>query len=225
MERKQFTFYESFYRAIRKIKSKTARADILDAICAYALYGTIPDEDSIRPEAVIMIEMARPVLDAARKKAEGAVGKDGDKTQEGQGKDKSRTKVRAGKDGEKEKEMEKEKELEVETERKCARPGVREDFDAFWREYPKKLEKDQAWAEFQRVEEDLQVLLDALAGHKRSGRWLEEGGRYIPRAAQWLKQRLWLEKLAQSNDKVPMGPSGELGEAELAAIRMMLAEG
>ena len=41
--RTQFTFYESFYKAISRIKKKADRADAYDAICKYALTGIEPD--------------------------------------------------------------------------------------------------------------------------------------------------------------------------------------
>ena len=37
-ERKQFTMYESIYKALQRIRKKPDRADAYDAICAYALY-------------------------------------------------------------------------------------------------------------------------------------------------------------------------------------------
>lgn len=70
MERKQFTFYESFYRAVHRIKKKSDRADAYDAICAYALYGDEPDLGALSDAAAIAFELSKPNLDASRKKAE-----------------------------------------------------------------------------------------------------------------------------------------------------------
>lgn len=69
MERTQFTFYESFSRAIGRIKKKADRADAYDAICAYALYGTEPDIDKLSDAAAIAFELIKPNLDASRRKA------------------------------------------------------------------------------------------------------------------------------------------------------------
>lgn len=69
MERKQFTFYESFSSAIRRIKNKAARCDAYDAIVLYALHGQEPDMDHIADAAAIAFELAKPVLDSSRKKA------------------------------------------------------------------------------------------------------------------------------------------------------------
>ena len=69
-ERSQFTFYDSFYRSISRIKKKADRADAYDAIVAYALLGTEPDLDSLPDAAAIAFEVIRPNLDASRRKSE-----------------------------------------------------------------------------------------------------------------------------------------------------------
>ena len=70
MERTQFTFYESFYRSMCRIRKKADRADAYDSIVAYALYGTEPDMDKLPDSAAIVFELARANLDASRRKAE-----------------------------------------------------------------------------------------------------------------------------------------------------------
>lgn len=69
MDRTQFTFYESFAKAILRIKKKADKADAYDAIVAYALYGIMPDLDAMSPIAAIVFEGAKPNLDASRQKA------------------------------------------------------------------------------------------------------------------------------------------------------------
>ena len=215
MERKQFTFYGSFYRAMRKIKSKTVRADIFDAICAYALMGEMPDEDLIHPTALAIFEMARPVLDTAREKAlSGCIGgrkQTGSKSQA--------NKKQAGSKSEEEKETEKENEIEIERDSVRAR----ECFDIFWNEFPKKTDKQRAWMEFQSVDVPLEVLRDGLRRQKMSQQWLDQGGRFVPKAADWLRDRRWEDQLPDGG-KAVMGCSQQLGEAELAAIQKMLQE-
>ena len=68
-ERKQFTFYLSIFKALRKIKKKPDRADAYDAICAYALFGEEPDLEKLPDSVSIAFELIRPVLDASRRKA------------------------------------------------------------------------------------------------------------------------------------------------------------
>lgn len=67
--RSQFTFYDSFYRALSRIKKKADRADAYDAIVTYALTGVEPDLDKMPDSAAIAFEVIKPNLDASRKKA------------------------------------------------------------------------------------------------------------------------------------------------------------
>lgn len=70
MQRTQFTFYESFFKAISRIKKKQDRADAYDMICAYALYQKEPDLDTASDAVAIAFELLRPVLDKAKERAE-----------------------------------------------------------------------------------------------------------------------------------------------------------
>lgn len=64
--RDSFIFYRSFYQSIRKLPAKD-KAEIFDAICAYALDGE-EIELSIIPEALFTV--IKPNLDANRRKWE-----------------------------------------------------------------------------------------------------------------------------------------------------------
>ena len=70
MNRKQFTFYKSFCDGIARIKNKAARCDAYEAIINYALNGVEPDLDKMPDAAATAFILARPVLEASRKKAE-----------------------------------------------------------------------------------------------------------------------------------------------------------
>lgn len=133
--RSQFTFYESYAKAVARIKRAADRAQAYDAIVNYALYGTLPDLDSL-PEAVaIVFELSKPTLDSSRKKAEsgraGGRGKQAESEDNGEANDKqTESKGEAtGKQGEgasekeKEKENEKEGEIEKEKEDECPPPS------------------------------------------------------------------------------------------------------
>lgn len=112
--RKQFTFYESFYNALCRIKKKTDRADAYDMICAYALHQIDPDLENASDAVAIAFELLRPVLDKAKEKAES--GKQGASKREAnreQTASKPQAPEKLGetvseKEGEKEKEEEKE---------------------------------------------------------------------------------------------------------------------
>lgn len=70
MQRTQFTFYESFFKAITRIKKKQDRADAYDMICSYALYQIEPDLDSVPDAVAIAFDLLRPVLDKAKERSE-----------------------------------------------------------------------------------------------------------------------------------------------------------
>lgn len=114
--RTQFTFYESFFKAISRIKKKADRADAYDIICAYALFQIEPDLDSVSDAVAIAFELLRPVLDKAKEKAES--GKKGGSKPEANGKQ-TGSKPEANRKVEEtanKKEREREKEVEVEKE-------------------------------------------------------------------------------------------------------------
>lgn len=113
--RTQFTFYESFYKAISRIKKKADRADAYDIICSYALFQEEPDLDSVSDAVAIAFELLRPVLDKAREKAEN--GKNGGSKPKANGKQ-TESKPEANRNLEQAvSKKEKEKEVEVEIEK------------------------------------------------------------------------------------------------------------
>ena len=65
--RNQFTFYRSYFDAIQELP-KEDQADIILAVCAYALYETEPK--GLQPAASMAFKLIRPTLDSGRKKAE-----------------------------------------------------------------------------------------------------------------------------------------------------------
>ena len=69
MERNQFTFYKSFQKSIKKIKSAKHRAIAYDAICDFALDGVYPDFDKLPDIVSVALEAIIPVLESGRKKA------------------------------------------------------------------------------------------------------------------------------------------------------------
>ena len=123
MARNQFTFYESFYSAIRRIRKDTDRVKAYDAVCCYALTGEIPDLDALPDSAAIAFDLIRPNLDTSRRKSEN--GKQSASKAEANAKQ-SASKAEANakqcenaSDGEVEVEVEVEKEGEIEIENEC----------------------------------------------------------------------------------------------------------
>ena len=66
MERKQFTWYRSYYDALKEIPAEEFRAIVL-AVCAYALDG---EEPGLSGVARAIFTLIRPTLEVGRSKAE-----------------------------------------------------------------------------------------------------------------------------------------------------------
>ena len=233
-ERKQFTFYLSIFKALRKIKKKPDRADAYDAICAYALFGEEPDLEKLPDSVSIAFELIRPVLDASRRKAKNGK-QGGSKTKQTESKPEANVSNQDDTSSEGEKEKEKEKEKEIEIEHECVKgspskskptaPGSA--FTSFFDKYPNKINREDAWTAWKILNPDSVAVLsimDGLEAWRRSDRWTEDGGRYIPSAAKWLRDRRWEITPPPGKQKVPRGASGKLGEAELEAIQRVLRE-
>lgn len=71
MRRKQFTFYESFFRAISYVEDPLDKLTLYETISSYALTGAAPDLDGASGTVRAIFEVLRPNLDAGIRKAEG----------------------------------------------------------------------------------------------------------------------------------------------------------
>ena len=224
-KRKQFTFYESFYGSLLEMPLEEA-LPTLWVIVTYGLYGRKP-RIPLSPPGRVAFKMAKPVLDSARKKSQGAV--KGNKMR-----CRSKTKPIPGscpdnaREEEKEVEVEIENEVEVEEEiekesylyiSSLSGESVGDDFEKFWDLYPIKLGKQQAWEAWQADVPDMNQLERAIICWKRSRQWRQENGRFIPRAEKFLKEKHYLDL---PKDAVPRGASGYLGKAEVEAIERLM---
>ena len=110
--RNQFTFYRSYYDAIQELSKKDQSALIL-AVCAYAIYETLPK--GLSSAASTAFKLIQPTLDSGRRKAEsGSIG--GASKPQANGKQNESKPQANGKQNESEKEVEKEVEFEGEFE-------------------------------------------------------------------------------------------------------------
>ena len=210
MERSQFTFYDSFFRSISRIKNKAARCDAYDAICKYALTGEEPDLDGMADIAAIAFEGAKPNLDASRRKAES--GKKGGESKAGESKQEANDKQTESKKKNKDKDKNKKKNKD-----KC----LIGDFEKFWQSYPRKEGKQKAESAFAKVDAPVEILLDAIERHKKSAQWQKDNGQFIPHPATWLNGKRWEDQL-EPDAAAPN--SRELDADEVAAIQRMLQE-
>lgn len=259
MQRKQFTFYRSYYDAVN-VLNKRDQAAVLMAICDYALNETEP---KLTGSSLAIFTLIKPTLDAARRKAEGGFKKtleeDSNKNDESSKQDAAKIPQRHRKDTDNKKEKENKKENENENEIEGEEEKEKEDpadlcgrcFTLFWDAYPSKIRREDAWKEWKRLaptEAQASTIMGNLESWKKTSRWLEDGGRFVPAAAKFLadpgywntapisakkgeKQDRELDAEEQaairrmmSNDKNQHGRR-PLGEYELAAIKRMMAEG
>lgn len=236
-ERGQFTFYKSYWDAIEELPAKD-QLPILKAIIRYALFGEEPTTLSAVRRAVFLL--VKPTLDSSRKKA--ASGKQGGKIgkqtaskpeapskQTGSKKEAIGKQTASEKEREKEKEIEKENEKEKEKEQTGSTPFDGRPFTSFWEAYPKKIDRGAAWEAWKALNPSLETassILSSLEAWKQSGQWTEDGGRFIPDAANFLTKGYWRSSPPPARkEATPKGASGELGAAELEAIRQILGEG
>lgn len=108
MKRDQFTFYRSYYEALKHLP-KRDRADVLMAVIGYALDEEIPKLSGVPLSVFTLI---RPTLDSGRNKAKNRLNKQ--RTNQEQTGTKQKQNVKEG-----ESEREGEKELEREVEGEC----------------------------------------------------------------------------------------------------------
>lgn len=218
MDRTQFTFYESFYKAAKRIKDPSARAEVYDAICEYALYGNDPDIDALSEMAAIAFELIKPNLDASRKKSEsgklGGTKKQSESTFEANG-SKTEAKRKQNEASEKQeqteskKENKKENKKEKEGENKIEIENKKKSYDAdgfaaFWAAYPKKAGKAAALKAWNKLAPDVvlqEQMGKALEVQKQSQQWRKDGGQYIPMPATWLNGRRWEDEAPQAQSQ------------------------
>ena len=117
MRREQFTFYRSYYEALKNLPKRDQTA-VLMAVIGYALDETEPALSGVPLSVFTLI---RPTRDSGRNKAKNRMNKRG--TNEGQSENKQETnQEQTRKEGEKEKEKEGESEIEVEGENDSSLP-------------------------------------------------------------------------------------------------------
>lgn len=91
---------------------------------------------------------------------------------------------------------------QAETKKKPARSQkavYEQQFETFWKEYPKKRDKKQAekaWLKLKPSQELFDKIMQAVQCWKDSDDWQKDGGQFIPYPATWLNNERW-------NDEAP----------------------
>ena len=232
MGRKQFTFYRSYYEAVKEL-NKRDQAAVLMAICDYSLNETEPNLTGAAKAVFIVI---RPFLDTARRKADGGMNKgkeDGEKIpqrceedndemlqgceEENTNKNKKENKKKKKNKIEGEEKKEKEDPADL-----CGRC-----FTLFWDAYPTKIRREDAWEEWKRLaptEAQASTIMDNLEAWKKTSRWLEDGGRFVPASAKFLADPGYWDTAPKPVGEVKK-QKRELDAEELASVKHMMENG
>lgn len=73
-----------------------------------------------------------------------------------------------------------------------------EDFESFWKVYPRHESKSQAMKSWKTAKPDLQIVLKAVEVQKKGEQWQKN---IIPHASTWLNQRRWEDETIVINQK------------------------
>jgi hypothetical protein len=69
MQRKQFTFYRSFYESIQNLKTNKEKLQAYEMICKYALDGELPETETEKNSVLAIFSICRPILNRARQRS------------------------------------------------------------------------------------------------------------------------------------------------------------
>jgi hypothetical protein len=69
-----------------------------------------------------------------------------------------------------------------------------DDFELFYKEYPKKVAPQKAKQAWKKIRPNIEVVIKALAWQKQSAQWFKNGGDYIPNPASWINGHHWENK-------------------------------
>jgi hypothetical protein len=77
-----------------------------------------------------------------------------------------------------------------------------EDFEIFWKEYPKHVKKIVAFSEWEKIDTSngtIQKIMNGLKDWKNSQQWNDSDGKYIPDPERFLKNRRWEDEIKKIN--------------------------
>lgn len=185
LERDSFIFYRSFFESIRKIENKEDRASVYDAICELALNGK---EIELTGIADIVFPLIKPQIQANNKRyLNGCKPKDKQNTSKTQAKPKQATsKTQANVN---------------ENVNDNVNENVNEKniwFDAFWKLYPRKVNKKKSKEKFIKIctdEEKYNEIMKGLKVQITSEQWKKDNGQFVPHPTTWLNGERWLDEV------------------------------
>ena len=80
---------------------------------------------------------------------------------------------------------------------------IDQNFEEFWKEYPRKVSKQTAlkiWVRLKLESSTIPQILSALQKQKQSEQWQRDGGQFIPHPTTWLNQRRWEDQVVVIED-------------------------
>jgi hypothetical protein len=92
-------------------------------------------------------------------------------------------------------------------------------FEIFWKSYPKRKNKGQAEKSFKKVAPDEQLMeriLTSIERAKKSEQWLKENGQFIPYPATWLSAKGWEDEDVEQH---PL--SGTVSNKTIRTVQML----
>lgn len=87
-------------------------------------------------------------------------------------------------------------------EKKAKKYYDKENFDKFWKNYPKKKDKakTEKWFEKNNPNEELmKIILESLDKFKRTKDWQKDNGQYIPLPTTWLNGKRWEDEISEND--------------------------
>ena len=230
-----FTFYPSFYEAIKEIPDMETKYELMMAIMEYGNSGQEMEINSYVARAIF--KTIKPNIDAERVRKEN--GKNGGRPRKNkENEEEKETMVYEEKNysfengktmvSQNQKAIKNENENEKENENiknTCApepHDGVicstpkkdlqEQRFNEFWNLYPKKVGKEAARKSWNKVHPDQALfnkIMQSIAEAKASEQWRKQNGQFIPIPATWLNQGRWDDVIESATEQRKGGKTHE----------------
>lgn len=211
----KYYFFESYYNALKDLKTCTRYA-IREAIDEYMFEGIEPDLKDPLQKSIWSLLL--PTLRKSKIKYANAKGKK--QANQEQNREQNESEMQANvnqnknplpvrpsisisiskEDKENKEDGKRNKENNIPPK---SPKGYGEDFEKFWKEYPRHDAKQDAFKSFSKVIKDttLDTLLNSIKSFKETESWQRDDGKYIPYASTWLNGKRWLDDQGTEEEK------------------------
>lgn len=182
-----FKFYDSYLEAINSLPLADDRANCFKAIAEYALSGIIPETGTI---AFALLAMCKANIDKQAAAYDRIVIRNKSNISK-RWSEKIPDDTSAIPDDTRAQE---DKKIRRSEDKKIK---YTEEFEQFWKTYPKKVGKEKAFPVFEEVlsRATVEQLIQAVEKQKLSAEWTKENGTFIPHPVTWLRRGGWEDEL------------------------------